>query len=95
MRAIVSLLSLVLSMVGLAADIQAGQTLHNAHCIACHDSLTKGKPERIYTRPDRQVKSYPALVKQVHRCQMSLGLNWSEDALKDVAVFLNDRYYKF
>lgn len=82
-------------MVVLAADIQAGQTLHNAHCIACHDALTKGNPERIYTRPDRQVTSYSALLKQVHRCQMSLGLTWSDDMLKDVAAFLNSRYYKF
>jgi hypothetical protein len=26
---------------------------------------------------------------------MSLGLTWSEDALQDVAAFLNNRYYKF
>lgn len=83
------------SMAVLAADIQAGKTLHNSHCIACHDSLTQGKPERIYTRPDRQVKTYSELLKQVRRCQMSLGLTWSEDALKDVAAFLNNRYYKF
>jgi cytochrome c553 len=97
MRAIFILLLLCLfpSMVVLAADIRAGQTLHNAHCIACHDSLTKGKPERIYTRPDRQVKTYSELLKQVRRCQMSLGLTWSEDELKNVAAFLNNRYYKF
>lgn len=78
-----------------AADIQAGQTLHNRHCIACHDSLTQGNPARIYTRPDRQVKSYPDLLKQVNRCQMSLGLTWSEDTLQDVAAFLNHHYYQF
>jgi cytochrome c553 len=97
MRVIFILLLLCMSpwRVVLAADIQAGQTLHNAHCIACHDALTEGNPEGIYTRPDRQVTSYPALLEQVRRCQMSLGLTWSDDTLNDVAAFLNNRYYKF
>lgn len=100
MRHVISVL--VLSLTGilllpqvLSADIQAGQTLHDDHCVACHAALMEGDPTRIYTRPQRQVNSYANLLKQVQRCQMSLGLQWSAATVEDVAAFLNQRYYKF
>lgn len=78
-----------------AADIQAGQALHDAHCVSCHASLTKGDPAQIYTRSERRIQSYSALAGQVRRCQTAAGVQWSAAELDDVTAFLNQRYYKF
>jgi mono/diheme cytochrome c family protein len=78
-----------------AADVAAGRALHDKNCNSCHASLMKGQPSRIYTRPDRRVQSYQGLVSQVRRCAASLGAQWSDEPVNDVAAFLNQEYYKF
>ncbi|HEY9198294.1 MAG TPA: cytochrome c [Gammaproteobacteria bacterium] len=71
-----------------AADLKAGQTLHDAHCLKCHDS-------GVYTRKDRRITSLDALRKQVARCELSLGLTWFDDQRDNVVQYLNNSYYKF
>lgn len=70
-----------------AADLKAGQALHDAHCMKCHDSS-------IYTREDRRVTSLEGLRKQVARCELSLGLTWFDDQRENVVQYLNSTYYK-
>jgi hypothetical protein len=70
-----------------AADLKAGQALHEAHCLSCHDS-------GVYTRDDRKVNSLAGLRKQVQRCELSLGLTWHDDDVENVVQHLNGTYYK-
>ena len=78
-----------------AADLARGKTLHEKHCIACHSSLTGGKPNTLYTRRDRRVTSLDGLKKQVRRCELSLGLRWFDEDIEDVTAFPNRDFYRF
>lgn len=77
------------------ADLKEGQALHEANCIACHASLTDGKPDTLYTRKDRLVNSLADLQKQVRRCELNLELQWFDDQIDDVVAYLNKNFYKF
>lgn len=76
-----------LPQAGSAADLKAGQSLHEQHCLKCHDS-------GVYTREDRRVSSLEGLRKQVKRCELSLGLTWFDEQVEDVVGYLNSTYYK-
>lgn len=71
-----------------AADLKAGQTLHDANCQKCHDSS-------VYSRPDRKITSLEGLRKQVKRCELSQDLTWFDDQTENVVQYLNSSYYKF
>lgn len=70
------------------ADAEHGQKLHDEQCMKCHDS-------GVYTREDRRVADRDALVKQVKRCELNLGLNWFDTDINDVVQYLDQSYYKF
>ena len=70
------------------ADAEHGQKLHDQQCMKCHDS-------GVYTREDRRVADRDALVKQVKRCELNLGLRWFDKDINDVAQYLNQSFYKF
>ena len=69
-------------------DIKQGEKLLNDKCFKCHDTS-------IYTRPNRIVHSYPALLKRVRFCESQLGLTWFDDEIDSVAAYLNTNFYKF
>ncbi len=77
------------------ADVNAGKTLVNQHCISCHASSFGGDGSAIYTRQDAKVKTSKGLVAQVRNCSTMLGLKWFEDEELNVAAYLNQNYYKF
>ena len=79
----------------LGADSAKGEALHEEHCVACHASMTGGKPDTLYTREKRRVNSLSALAKQVRRCEQSLGLRWFDDQVDGVTAYLDDRFYHF
>jgi len=70
------------------ADAGNGQQLHDKHCMKCHDT-------GVYTREDRRVANQDALVKQVKRCELNLGLQWFDSDVNDVVQYLNQSFYKF
>ena len=70
------------------ADAEHGQKLHDQQCMKCHDS-------GVYTREDRRVADRDALVKQVKRCELNLGLSWFDTDINDVVQYLDQSYYKF
>ena len=78
-----------------AADPTNGATLHAGNCVACHASLTGGKPDTLYTRPDRRVTSLARLQKQVRFCEQQLELTWFDEEVSDVVEYLNVEFYKF
>lgn len=77
------------------ADIVNGKELHKSNCTSCHISIKGGDGSGIYTREDKRIETYPALIKQVNRCRDSLGVAWPEEHVNDVVEYLNTTFYKF
>ncbi len=71
-----------------AADLKAGQALHDGKCVSCHAS-------EVYTRADHRVTSMDGLRAQVQRCDSNLELGWFEEEIENVSQYLNSKYYKF
>jgi hypothetical protein len=65
-----------------------GEILYETHCSSCHSS-------EIHWREKRLATGWPSLLKEVSRWQGNIGLNWSQEEINDVALFLNKRYYGF
>ena len=78
----------LMPLVGVAADAQRGNTLHDSRCTACHDSS-------VYTRPDHKIRSLDALRAQVTRCSQAAGANWNSNDISDVVEYLDQTYYHF
>ncbi|MEK7989810.1 MAG: cytochrome c [Thiotrichaceae bacterium] len=96
------LISLVMSAAVYAqdevAEISEGQQLHDKACVSCHDSMTNGKPQQIYTREDQvdsSIKDLTALQSRVQACAANTGTQWFDDELAQVTEYLNTTYYKF
>lgn len=71
-----------------AADPAHGRQLQEANCMSCHDN-------GMYTRKDRKITSLDGLQKQVRRCELTLGLQWFDEDVSDVAAYLNQNFYQF
>jgi cytochrome c2 len=77
------------------ADMNNGKELHKGSCISCHASMMGGDGTGIYTREEKRIETYPALVKQVQRCRDSLGIPWPKEHVNDVVEYLNNSFYKY
>ncbi len=64
-----------------------GEKLHAKHCTTCHDT-------RLYTRPDRRVKSREGLMAQLDICNSNLNTRFNNEQVDDIVKYLNDQYYK-
>lgn len=69
------------------AENQA-ETLYQANCLQCHSSET-------YTKPTRRINAFDLLERQVKRCELSLGLQWFDEEIHAVAIYLNEQFYHF
>jgi len=70
------------------ADAARGKLLYEARCSACHESS-------VHERKARKAASYFALRAQVLRWSAEVGGSWSADEIGSVALYLNQRYYRF
>jgi mono/diheme cytochrome c family protein len=91
LKAVIALLAL--SLAGLsgaqaAADAERGKILYETRCSACHASS-------VHQRSARKAKSFDGLRAQVLRWSTEVGGSWSADEIDDVALYLNQRYYRF
>lgn len=77
------------------ADLSAGKTLVEKHCVSCHASSYGGDGSDIYTREFRKVSSANGLLTQVRNCSTMLNLKWFEDEELNAAAYLNKTYYLF
>jgi mono/diheme cytochrome c family protein len=96
------LISLFISVTAYAQDdateVSKGQQLHDKACVSCHDSMTNGKPEQIYTREDQvesSIEDLAGLQSRVQACASNAGTQWFDDELAQVVEYLNTTYYKF
>jgi CxxC motif-containing protein (DUF1111 family) len=65
-----------------------GQLLYAVHCIACHST-------QIHWRNERKATDWISLTAQVRRWQGNSGLQWTEEDVVEVALFLNETIYRF
>ena len=82
------LLALATILPAAAADLENGDDLHFEHCTGCHD-------DSVYTREDRNVRSFERLGQQVRFCKDTIGLTWFDEDVDDVTEYLNQTYYRF
>ena len=76
-------------------DAAAGRALSQKDCVSCHARKFDGDATRIYTRPDRKVKSPAQLMAQVQYCNTELSLSYFPDDEANVAAFLDREHYRF
>lgn len=72
----------------LAADVERGKLLYENHCMSCHESV-------VHIRNDRRTKALGELYWQTTRWAIEQGLEWRYDEVRDVAQYLNARFYQF
>lgn len=70
------------------AGAARGKLLYEARCSACHESS-------VHDRKARKAASYSALRSQVLRWSAEVGGSWSAEEIDGVALYLNQRYYRF
>jgi len=93
-KTLVNILRLAIpAMVCVGASAQStpaptrGQLLYTTHCIACHNS-------QMHWRDKRQATDWSSLKMQVRQWQSSIGLQWSEADIVEVARYLNTTIYR-
>ncbi len=69
-------------------DSSYGQMLYENHCLGCHES-------QLYIRSNRQIKSLSELTAMVSVRANNQVLNWGEEEIIAVTLFLNQSYYHF
>ena len=73
------------SLEGNSAD---GKRLHDAKCVACHDT-------NVYTRKGRQIQSLEGLKQQMENCSHMARIELSEPEKRNIVKYLNDQFYRF
>lgn len=72
----------------LPGDAAKGKALHDASCVACHDTS-------VYTRRDRHIQSLAELTEQVNGCSHRTGVKLSPAQVDDLVKYLDETFYKF
>lgn len=72
-----------------------GKVLHDKACMQCHNSLTRGEPNSLYTRADRRISSFAALQKRVTYCMQAADVDWNQQQRDAVVEYLNSEFYRF
>lgn len=78
-----------------AANIKAGQALHEKQCMSCHVNLVGGDGNAIYTRKDSIIHSLTDLRARIGMCSSQINGALTPAQQDDVAAYLNQRFYKF
>jgi len=73
----------------LQADIHEGKELFNeAKCMDCHN-------EEDFAVREKKVNSLKKLTNSVSQCEFNRNVGWFDEEVRDVAHFLNKKYYGF
>ena len=70
-----------------AADLSNGRALYQSACDTCHS-------QNIHWRDKRLATSWEKLVNEVTRWQRNAGRNWDDSDIRNVAAYLNERFYQ-
>ncbi|GEM_PF-1548410 len=69
-------------------DKKDGKTLHDAHCLNCHNT-------EVYTRENRIISGLDNLKTHIQRCATNTHVLWFEEEVEAVATYLNENFYHF
>jgi cytochrome c553 len=78
-----------------AGDPAAAKPHYEKDCVSCHARRFDGDASRMYTRPDRKVRTAAQLLAQVQYCNAQLGTSYFPEEEEHLAAYLNLHYYKF
>jgi len=78
----------VFSESGFRPDTSRGSMLYDDHCMQCHT-------QQIHWREKKIVTDWESLITQVDRWQHTAKLGWRQDDVRDVSLYLNEKYYHF
>lgn len=78
-----------------AVDIDKGKRLHDKQCVSCHIKRYGGDGSKIYTRPDRIIRSRAALSQRVAACNAMTDAGLFPEDEENIAAYLAKQYYKF
>lgn len=84
----VALGTALVSLCAAGADAWRGATLYELRCGNCHS-------ESVHSRSKRVATDFDDVRRWVSRWRTDLGLQWGEEEIDDVSVYLNDTYYRF
>ncbi|MEW5943967.1 MAG: cytochrome c [Pseudomonadota bacterium] len=76
-------------------DPKIGKTLVEKSCTACHVSMFGGDGSKIYTRPNRKIKTAQQLIARMRVCNTNAGAGWFPEEEMHAAAYLNQAYYHF
>jgi hypothetical protein len=71
-----------------AADAARGRALYESRCDGCHST-------GVHERASRKATAFEGIRVQVERWNAQLGGAWRRAEIDDVAVYLNDRFYRY
>jgi mono/diheme cytochrome c family protein len=69
-------------------DSARGELLYSTHCIGCHS-------DKVHWRDKKLVRNFQSLRAEVRRWQKTAALEWSDDEISAVALYLNTLYYHY
>lgn len=92
---VIATLLATLPIAASAANIEAGQALHDKQCTSCHVSQVGGDGSAIYTRQDSIIHSLNDLRQRIGMCSSQANGTLTPAQEEDVAAYLNQRFYKF
>lgn len=101
MKTLLASIALLLAATPLHADPFAqgdpkiGKTLVEKSCTACHVSMFGGDGSKIYTRPNRKIKTAQQLIARMRLCNTNAGAGWFPEEEMHAAAYLNQAYYHF
>jgi cytochrome c553 len=78
-----------------SGDAKAGKVMVDRDCVACHAQKFAGDPDRMYSRPDRRIKTPAQLLSQVQACNTNLAKGYFPEEEEHIAAYLNLQFYKF
>ena len=88
-RALVAALAAALATgSALAADPARGRALYEERCADCHN-------ESVHNDAARKARNFEDARRRVADFGARLDAGWSAAQIDDVAVYLNERYYRF
>ena len=85
---LLALVFATLAVVAVAADVDRGRALYESRCYECHSPAA-------HLRPSHVAGDFYEIRAWVRRWNENLALEWSDEDVADVTVFLNNAYYRY
>jgi len=85
---LVALVFATLATVAVAADVDRGRALYEANCGECHSTAAHNRTSHV-------AADFDSIRAWIRRWNQNLALQWTEEDVADVAIYLNTTYYRY